>query len=268
MRSVRTGVKRIVAASLVAAGCWSLGAAAQVAPAGQPPTAEGGQGGLIDPAATALLKRMSDYMGKLKAYSVHARNTNEVLLTNGQKLEFEATSDVIVERPNHLRSNRVGDVTEVEFYYDGSTVTLYGRKHQYYATAPAPASMDQMLDHIRQRLSMEPPGADLLYSNIYDGLIDGVSEARVIGPAVIGGAKTTHLAFRASDVDWQIWIEDGDRPLPRKYVITTKWTTGSPDFGVEFSDWNLSPKIDKSTFVFTPPKGAQKIDFLPAPAAQ
>lgn len=267
MTGTRSEARKWVAGCLLAAGFLSLPVMAQTAPAGKAPALPAGEANVIQPEATALLKRMSDYMGKLKAYSVHAHNVNEVLLANGQKLQFEASSDVTVERPNHLRSNRVGDVTDIEFYYDGSQVTLYGRNKQYYATAPAPATMDAMLDQVRERLSMEPAGADLLYSDIYGGLIDGVTEARVIGPAVIGGLKATHLAFRAADVDWQIWIEDGDKPLPLKYVITTKWTTGAPDFSVQFSDWNLAPKIDKATFVFTPPKGAQKIDFLPAPAA-
>ncbi len=268
MTGTRSDARKWLVGGLVATGCLGLPALAQVAPTGKAPALQGGEANVVQPEATALLKRMSDYMAKLKAYSVRAHNVNEVLLANGQKLEFEAASDVTLQRPNHLRSNRIGDMTEAEFYYDGSNVTLYGRKNQYYATAAAPTNMDEMLDHVRARLSMEPAGADLLYSDIYGGLIDGVTEARVIGPATIGGVKTTHLAFRAADVDWQIWIEDGDRPLPRKYVITTKWTTGSPDFSVEFSDWNLSPKIDKATFSFTPPKGAKKIDFLTAPVAR
>jgi hypothetical protein len=63
-------------------------------------------------------------------------------------------------------------------------------------------------------------------------------------------------------VDWQIWIEDGERPLPRRYLITTKWMTGAPQFGVELNDWNVSPQIDDKTFVFEAPAGARKVDVL------
>ena len=61
-------------------------------------------------------------------------------------------------------------------------------------------------------------------------------------------------------MDWQIWIEDGERPIPRRYVITTKWMTGAPQFGVVLSDWNVSPQIDDNTFVFEAPAGARKVD--------
>jgi hypothetical protein len=75
-----------------------------------------------------------------------------------------------------------------------------------------------------------------------------------------------HLAFRTPSIDFQVWVQDGDKPLPRKYVITTKWMTGAPQNGVELTDWNLAPRIDDTVFTFTPPAGARKIDFLRAGA--
>jgi hypothetical protein len=222
-----------------------------------------GDAGIIEPRATELLKKMSDYLASLKQFSVRGTTTMEYVLKNGQKIEFTSTSDVFVQRPNRVRANRVGDVADVEFYYDGANVSLFGKKQQYYATAPAPPTVDAMLDDIRTRLGMEPPGADLLYSDVYNGLMADVTEAHYITPSVVGGTKTHHLAFRGKDVDFQIWIEDGDRPLPRKYVIVTKGTQGEPEFGVELSNWNVSPRLDVAMFKFTPPANATKVDFLP-----
>jgi hypothetical protein len=217
----------------------------------------------IDPRATELLKKMSDYLANLKQFSVRGATTMEYVLDNGQKIQFTSASDVFVQRPNHVRANRVGDVTDVEFYYDGSNISLFGKQKQYYARAAAPPTLDAMLDHIRTRLGMEPPGADLLYSDVYNGLMADVTEARYVSPSVVGGAKTHHLAFRGKDVDFQIWVEDGDRPLPRKYVIVTKATKGEPEFGVELSNWNVSPRLDVAMFKFTPPANATKVEFLP-----
>jgi hypothetical protein len=206
---------------------------------------------------------MSDYLAGLKEFSVRGTSTMEYVLKDGQKILFTGTSDVFVQRPNHVRANRVGDVTDVEFYYDGSNISLYGKQKQFYAAAPAPPTIDAMLDDIRTRLGMEPPGADLLYSDVYNGLMEDVTEARYVSSSVVGGTKTNHLAFRGKDVDWQIWIEDGDKPLPRKYLIVTKGTQGQPEFGVELSGWNLSPNLSVTTFKFTPPPNATKVDFLP-----
>ena len=67
-------------------------------------------------------------------------------------------------------------------------------------------------------------------------------------------------------MDWQLWVKAGDEPLPMKYVITTKWTTGAPQYTVQFSDWNTKPGIQTRQCTFTPPKGAEKIEALPVDA--
>jgi hypothetical protein len=227
------------------------------------PRAFAGDTGAIDARATELLKKMSDYLATLKEFSMRGTSTIEYVLKDGQKILFTGASDVYIQRPNHARANRVGDVTDVEFYYDGSNVSLFGKQKQYYATASAPPTLDGMLDHIRTRLGMEPPAADLLYSDVYNGLMADVTEARYISSSVVGGTRTHHLAFRGKDTDWQIWIEDGDRPLPRKYLIVTKGTPGEPEFGVEISNWNVAPKLNAAMFKFTPPPNATKVEFLP-----
>jgi hypothetical protein len=41
-----------------------------------------------------------------------------------------------------------------------------------------------------------------------------------IGREEVGGSVTHHLAFRNPNVDWQIWIRDGQQPLPLKYFAS------------------------------------------------
>ena len=84
----------------------------------------------------------------------------------------------------------------------------------------------------------------------------------VVGPSVVGSVKCTHLAFRGAEVDWQIWIEDGDKPLPRKFILTSKKVTGEPQFTVLIRNWDVAAKLTNQEFSFTPPKGAKKIEFL------
>jgi hypothetical protein len=75
---------------------------------------------------------------------------------------------------------------------------------------------------LREKYNKILPGADLLLSNVYDGLMADVVDAKDLGSGMIGGIECDHLAFRTEDVDWQIWIAQGDRPYPCRYVITTK----------------------------------------------
>jgi hypothetical protein len=77
----------------------------------------------------------------------------------------------------------------------------------------------------------------------------------------IDGAPSHHLAARTDMVDFQVWVADGDRPLPQRVVITNKQAKGEPQFWAQFSDWNLAPALDDSTFLAKPPDGAQKVAF-------
>ena len=88
-----------------------------------------------------------------------------------------------------------------------------------------------------------------------------VTTGFVVGKGVVEGVRCDHLAFRAPHVDWQIWIQEGKQPLPRKIVITTRDIVNAPQFAVVVTKWNLAPTFDESLFSFKPPKGARKVDF-------
>ena len=89
-------------------------------------------------------------------------------------------------------------------------------------------------------------------------MLKEASSGLVVGPSVVAGVKSTHLAFRGAEVDWQVWIEDGDKPLPRKFILTSKQVKGEPQFTVVIRSWDLAPKLTNAEFNFTPPKGARK----------
>lgn len=217
----------------------------------------------IDPQAVAILKKSMDYLAGLKAFSLDAQNTIEATLTSGQKLQFDSTSTLTLERPNKLVARRgKGDVVNQAYYYDGKTLTLSNPDQKVYATVAAPATIEPMLDFARDQLDVVAPAADLLYRDAYAMLMQDTTAGFVVGKALVAGVRCTQLAFRKADLDWQIWIEDGARPLPRKYVITSAKVAGTPDFTVVMTRWDVAPKIAEGTFAFTPPKGAKRVDFL------
>jgi hypothetical protein len=239
-----------------------LGSAALVL-AGVVPIAAPAQPAGIDPQAVKLLKASTDYLASLKQYGVDARTSIEVVLNTGQKLQFDAAASLALQRPNKLRGERRGRLVDQIFYYDGKSLTLYNPGQRYYATVAAPDTLEAMLDFARTKLDIEAPAGDLLYGNAFDIVMDGVTSGFVVGKGVIEGVRCDHLAFRGAVVDWQIWIQEGGRPLPRKYLITSREVAGAPEFSVVMIKWNLTPKFSDSMFTFTPPKGAKKVDFLP-----
>lgn len=217
----------------------------------------------IDPEAQRLLKASIDFVAGQQRFSLDTRNSLEVVLYSGQKIEFNHVAKQSVQRPDKLRAERSGDLVEQLFVYDGQSLTLYNPGDKAYATAPVPGTLEGMLDHARNSLDIVAPAGDLLYKNGYQILMSDVMSGFVVGKAVIEGARCDHLAFRTPSTDWQIWIQEGAQPLPRKLVITTRDVFNAPQFSVTVTKWDLAPRLDPQTFSFSPPAGAQKVDFLP-----
>jgi hypothetical protein len=217
----------------------------------------------ISPEAQQLLKASTDFLAKQQQFSADTRNTLEIVLTSGQKIEFNHTARQSVQRPNKLRAERSGDLVDQLFVYDGQSLTLHNPQANAYAQVAAPDTLEGMLDFARETLDIVAPAGDIIYQNAYDILMSEVTDSFVVGKAVIEGVLCDHLAFRAPHVDWQIWIQQGEQPLPRKLVITTRDVVNAPQFAVTVTNWNLQPAFDAQTFEFTPPADATKVDFLP-----
>lgn len=221
----------------------------------------------VDPDATRILQRMTDYLGSLKQFSVHTQNTLEDLLDSGQRVDIDISANVIVSRPGRLRAERKGELLDQVFYYDGKSLTLHNPTENVFATEPAPATIEEMLDYTRESLGLIIPAADLVYRNAYPLLMQGVTSATVVGKAVINGVTCDHLAFSRPDVDFQVWVADGDQPLPCKYVVTDTSTPALVSITTVMSDWNVAPAVADASFTFTPPAGAVAITFMPLDAS-
>jgi len=237
--------------------CFAVAALAALAGAAQAQSAG------VAPEAKQILKASTDFLASQQRFTADTRNTLEIVLKSGQKIEFNSTGHQFVQRPNKLRSERSGDLVEQLFVYDGKSLTLYQPQDKVYAQVAAPGTLEEMLDFARTKYDVVAPFGDLIFKNAYDILMDGVTEGLVVGKAVIEGVVCNHLAFRAPDVDWQIWIQEGAQPLPRRVVITTLDLPNAPQFAVTVTRWNLEPAFDAQTFRFTPQAGVKQIELLP-----
>lgn len=216
----------------------------------------------VDEDADAVLKAMSEYLAGITAFEIQTHNMTEVVLRSGQKIQFDTPANFTLQRPDKFRAERIGAQKDQILYYDGKSLTLMMIDKNLYASVPAPDTIEDAIDFARTSLDIVAPAGDLVCKNAYDILMEDVVAGFYIGKSYINGSLCHHLAFRGYDVDWQIWIEQGNSPLPRKFVITSKWITGAPQFTVNINAWNLSPKITDETFNFVPPEGAKKIDFI------
>ena len=218
----------------------------------------------VDPAATQILQRMTEYLGSLQQFSVQTQNTLEDELDSGHKIDYDISAKVIISRPNKLHAERRGDLTDQIFYYDGKTLTLYNPVDKVYATEPAPGTIEGVLDFTRESLGLMIPAADLIYRNAFPLLMQDVTLAMMVAKkAVIGGVRCHHLLFSRPGVDFQVWIADSGQPLPYKYVVTDTGTSERISITTVMSAWNVASAVDDARFTFTPPKGASPITFLP-----
>ncbi len=217
----------------------------------------------VDPAALRILKQMTDFMDGLQQFSVNSQNTIEDLHVSGHRVDYDVKASVTVKRPNKLRAVRTGELMNQRFFYDGKTLTLYNPAEKVYASQPAPETVEGMINLAREKVGIVLPAADLVYRKAYPLLTQGLTLAVVVGKAKIGGVKCDHLLFSRPGVDFQVWVEDGKKPWPRKYLVTEIDTPERLSVTSVFSDWNTAPAVDDAQFKFVPPRGAQAITFLP-----
>lgn len=212
-----------------------------------------------DDAAT-ILKSMTDYLGSQNTLSASFDSDIEIITPELQKIQFTSSGEIKLSRPDKLRVKRTGGYSDVELVYDGKTISLYGNGAKSYMQADAPGTVDQMIAGMQAHSGLGMPGTDLILSNAFDELMATATEGKHIGQGVIDGVECEHLAFRTPDTDWQIWIEPGAKPVPRKYVITSKTLTGAPQYTLRIRDWKTDAFTDADTFVFKAPAGATKIE--------
>jgi len=224
--------------------------------------------------AKAMLKTMSDYLAEQRSISAKYNTELEVITPAIEKITFSSTGDILMSRPDKLRAERTGGYTDVELIYDGKTFNLHGKHNNSYVRLEIPGTVDNLIDQLREKYGAALPFADLLLSNPYDALMDGVLEAKDIGRGVIDGVECEHLAFRNNDVDWQLWVQLGANPVPRQYIITSKTLAGAPQYRIRISDWKTDVPSGGDVFSFKTPDGAKPatadamkdFDELPAPA--
>jgi hypothetical protein len=210
--------------------------------------------------AKKLVKAMSDYLASQEAISFDYDTNLEVVTKQNQKVGLASSGTLTLNRPDKILATRKGGFADVEFVSDGKMMTLVGKDANLYGQADAPGSIDQLVDELRDKYHRPVPAADLLMSNVYDQLMPQVVDAKDLGTGFIGGVECDHLAFRTKDVDWQIWIAQGSRPYPARYVITSTQVAGAPQYTIDIKGWKTAGEVAAVRFSPTLPADARKVN--------
>ena len=204
------------------------------------------------------LNKMGAYLRSLKAFQVDSEVTNDDVLDGGEIITDIRTNTLLSVSPNLLRAELKSDDKDVFLFYDGKNFTVYGKLLNYYATVPAPATTAQLVDKVYNDYGIEIPLVDLFKWGTDQSTIKRITSAMDVGPSTVQGITCEHYAYRQEGLDWQIWIQLGAYPLPRKFVIRTLTDDARPQHTSNLV-WNLAPSYNEAAFAFDPPAGALRI---------
>ena len=210
--------------------------------------------------AKKLLKGMTDYMAAQKSISFNYDAGFDVVTKDDQKLALLASGSVVLNRPDKIRFTRAGGFADIEMLFDGKTLTLLGKNENVYVQADAPGTVDQLVNDLQEKFKRPLPGADLLLTNAYDELTSDVIDIKDLGSGVIGGVECDYLAFRKKDVDFQIWVAQGDKPYPCRFSITSREVPGGPEYSVQVRDWKTGNDVATADFTIKNSSNANKVE--------
>jgi hypothetical protein len=213
----------------------------------------------LDPQADEQLRRMSTYLAQAPFFSVSAEIWQDIRLGSGQQVQAGRAIDLQVRRPDRFHAEMHSTRHNRALFYDGKSITLLNRAQKFYGSIPAPATLDEALDLACERFGITLPLEDIIVSDPYQSAMRKVVSGIQLGPVVVLGVPCDHLAFSMGTVDWQVWIEQGARPVPRKIVITYKDEEGSPAYTALFSKWDFQTKLPDLLFTCEPPSGTTQI---------
>jgi hypothetical protein len=222
----------------------------------------------IEPEAMAAMDRMSAALRALPGFRFDADTTMEEVLETGQKLQFGGKLEVSARKPGGFRIAAHADTVDREYIYDGRSLTIFAPRYNYYAVVPAPPSNGQIIDKARTELGIELPLADPFIWNSDQTMRSRIKSAFALRPETIEGRSCFHYAFRQEKVDWQIWIEEGERALPCKMIVTSTSDPSLPQY-VAVIHWRDTNDPPVSEFTFTPPAEAKRIrlaSLMPEPS--
>lgn len=253
----------LAALGLPVLACGRAGAPAS-APAEPPPPpietdlAPGSR--LVEPRVQELMRRMSDRLAQVTALAIEAEEIYDEVPADRPRTQLMNVRHVAMRRPDRLVADAAGDAQNRALWYDGKTASSLDREQNVWTSGAVPPTVDGALDWIFDQTGTVVPLADFLYADVYDRLMSDVQRGVYLGVHDAAGVPCHHLSFEQATIDWQLWIDAGPDPLPRKLVIAYKTEDEVPQYSVTIRKWNVKADLPEALFRFTPPAGAKRVD--------
>ena len=210
--------------------------------------------------ATESVVRAANFLADQPRFRVVADISFDVLQSDGRLLEFGSIREITIRRPDRVRMSverRDGDVKTL--YFDGSTILIDLPGHRAFVREERPGTLYAALEYLSEELGAPVPLANLFAENFAAPLENQIDAGYYVGQAEIDGRICEHLAFRLPEVDVQLWVEEGDRPLVARIVITHRHDEGNPQFRATLHGWDVALETPETIFQFAPEEGSERL---------
>lgn len=214
-----------------------------------------------DARAMDVLKKMSAYKDSLDQVVIRSVSLTDARLGAGLMVSNSTEVKVSIDRPGSMLISSFDGVQSKELYFHDGTLTVFNSERGFYAQASIPEDIEAAMEFALEELEVEAPLMDMIYRDASVHLIGSQETILYLtDKARVAGTDCHQIAIRADEVDVQLWVEEGDRPVVRKIMITSKWEGGSPRFVANLA-WDVEPDFKQDTFEFKAPEGAINIGF-------
>ncbi|QTC90232.1 DUF2092 domain-containing protein [Brevundimonas goettingensis] len=219
------------------------------------------------PAPAEALHRMGAYLGTLQSFEVTSTSSIDLVTEDDRRIDLDGTTTYKVRRPDGFVIETRTDRKHRRFIYDGKRFTVYAPARGFYASVEAPGTIAEVLDVAWDKYGIVVPLEDIFHWGDPANLPTDYTTAEYVGPVTVNGVATDQYAFAGPDIEWQVWIQRGDKPLPLKIVIVDRTDPARPEFSATLA-WNTSPRFMDSTFAFAPAGGDKPIPIADQSGAQ
>lgn len=213
----------------------------------------------IDAQADQVFRQMCDTLGEAKSLRFKVNALTERPVETGQFAKFRRKSEITLVRPDRLYIAMESDDGGWRAWHRGTTLTVLDTDTNAYATEEVPGRVEDMLDYLADEYDLVIPMADLLVDDVRESMLADVISGTYLGRHAVGGTPCHHLLFRQENIDWQIWIDAGARPLPRKLVITSLDDPDQPQYAATIDAFEVDPMVPADAFTFQPPAGTRGV---------
>jgi hypothetical protein len=213
--------------------------------------------------AREMLMKMAEFVARARAFSVTTRSGYDAIQEDGQYIEFGEKRQILIQRPDRMRvESERSDGEQGLILFDGKQITAYKADDNVYTQVEKTGTVDDVLVYLVRDLQFTLPMARMFHTGFAQQLEKKITSISYVEENFLFDVPTDHLAVRSRDVDVQLWVAQGDTPLPRRIIINYKNAPGQPQFRGDFTDWNLTPKVVADSFTFTPPVDAEQVPLI------